>query len=154
MAKDETYQDIEYEPLSNASSSTTPRGRRWRWQWSFTSFAVGCAATVLITSVVLMTVAIVQRNSVHEHHSMTEEEVLSQDWNYCGRTSQEAVERGCLMDPALYSWMPPQCYFHDLTISLPPIFENRKYYKNENLTEEIPIEDLYAAEHHFIYTME
>ncbi|KAK0635028.1 hypothetical protein B0T17DRAFT_594768 [Bombardia bombarda] len=47
----------------------------------------------------------------------------------------------------------PPCYYHELSSSLPPILENRKYYSDKSMTVEIQPEQLYRGEFKRIFTM-
>ncbi|KAH7321835.1 hypothetical protein BKA65DRAFT_379408, partial [Rhexocercosporidium sp. MPI-PUGE-AT-0058] len=69
----------------------------------------------------------------------------------CGATSTEAISLGCVMEPLVYGWMPPQCLFPELT-NLYPIFETKVWYTDQNHTEIVPREDLWAGKHYHIYT--
>lgn len=33
----------------------------------------------------------------------------------CGRTSADAIARGCVMEPLIYGWMPPHCQYSEVT---------------------------------------
>lgn len=143
----EAFKDVEYETLTDEDANIMPSARR-RWRWNLASFGVGCVLAALITSILFLTAKSL-------HHPKTAEEIEAQEseWNYCGHSSREAMELGCVMDPPLNSWMPPQCYFHELTSSLPPIFENRQYFSDVNMTQEITVEQLYNGEFSSVYTM-
>ena len=141
----EAYKDVEYKALTDESGYETTSQRR-RQRWSLASFGIGFVAAALLTSTVFLVARAL-------NHPATTEELEAQEWNNCGRSSHEAMERGCVMDPPLYAWVPPQCYYNELTSSLPPIFENRQYYSDVNMTQAIATEDLYLGEHTRIYTM-
>lgn len=85
------------------------------------SFTAGFAA-----SIVLGAIAISIYNTLSA--AKTAAEIEAEDWNYCGRSSATAMDRGCVMEPMFYGWMPPQCVYRELTESL-PVFEDRKYYR-------------------------
>ena len=57
------------------------------------------------------------------------------------------------MEPFIYAWLPPKCYYHDLTSSLDPIFENRQYFRDEAMTQQITTEQLYKGEVSKIFMM-
>lgn len=59
-------------------------------------------------------------------------DALDEEWNYCGRTSEEAMHRGCVMEPLFYGWMPRQCVYGALTDRY-PVFEDRKWFLEEDL---------------------
>ncbi|KAH8882503.1 hypothetical protein GQ53DRAFT_787382 [Thozetella sp. PMI_491] len=81
----------------------------------------------------------------------TAAEIEAQDWNYCGHTSEVAKQRGCVMEPLYYGWFPPQCVFSDL-IDLFPVFEDRKWYRDVNLTVPLSPEQLWNGQVSPIYT--
>ena len=61
---------------------------------------------------------------------------------YCGRTSSEAQARGCVLEPMLYGWMPPQCQFPEVTSYNDP-FKEWTWYADENLTQPLTEEQLW-----------
>jgi hypothetical protein len=153
MGEAEEYKDIEYESLPDESSDDGPlvprrkfRSRFGSFQWSLASFAAGCAGALIVMGVTIGIVRAV-------YHPNRVEDIKAADWNYCGHNSSTAMERGCVMDPALYAWLPPQCYFHELVTSLPPIFEDRDYFADEDLTLPITQEELYLGRYDRIFTM-
>ncbi|KAK3315705.1 hypothetical protein B0H66DRAFT_518300 [Apodospora peruviana] len=82
----------------------------------------------------------------------TADEIEAEEWNHCGRSSKVAMERGCVMEPLFYGWMPPQCVFQELSYAY-PVFEDREWFSDENLT--VPIaspEKLWKGEFVKIYT--
>lgn len=109
----EDYNNVAYHSLN----MRLKRGKNW----NSLSFVTGFA-----TSVVLGAIAISIYRTVSIPKSAAE--IEAEDWNYCGRSSATAIERGCVMEPMFYGWMPPQCVYQELTASL-PVFEDRKYYR-------------------------
>ncbi|KAF2786852.1 hypothetical protein K505DRAFT_258992 [Melanomma pulvis-pyrius CBS 109.77] len=81
----------------------------------------------------------------------TAQQLEDEEWNHCGRSSSLAIERGCVMEPFFYGWMPPRCVFPELSEQY-PVFSNRKWYKHENKTVELSEDDLWKGKHKFIYT--
>lgn len=75
----------------------------------------------------------------------------AEGWNYCGRSSEVAKERGCIMEPLFYGWMPPQCSWKEFSDQW-PVFEDRTWYSDENMTVTISPENLWAGKHVHIYT--
>lgn len=75
----------------------------------------------------------------------------AEDWNSCGRSSTVAKERGCVMEPLFYGWMPSQCSWKNFSDQW-PIFEDRAWYSDKNMTVPISSEDLWAGSHVHIYT--
>jgi hypothetical protein len=59
-------------------------------------------------------------------------DALEEDWNHCGRSSEEAMRRGCVMEPLFYGWMPRQCVYQELSDRY-PVFEDRKWYLEKDL---------------------
>jgi hypothetical protein len=55
------------------------------------------------------------------------------------------------MEPLFYGWMPPQCSWKDFSDQW-PVFEDRAWYSDKNMTVPIPPEDLWAGRHVHIYT--
>ncbi|KAF2790400.1 hypothetical protein K505DRAFT_251253 [Melanomma pulvis-pyrius CBS 109.77] len=83
--------------------------------------------------------------------SRTFQEIEDDEWNHCGRSSQHAMDKGCVMEPLFYGWMPSKCVFPELTDQF-PVFEDRTWYQDENLTQVIAPEDLYRGKHNIIWT--
>ncbi|KAF2035099.1 hypothetical protein EK21DRAFT_41515, partial [Setomelanomma holmii] len=73
------------------------------------------------------------------------------EWNYCSRSSKVAMERGCIMEPLFYGWMPRQCSWREFSDQW-PVFEDRQWYSDVNMTIPIPVEDLWAGRYVHIYT--
>jgi hypothetical protein len=57
---------------------------------------------------------------------------LDEEWNHCGRSSAEAVRRGCVMEPLFYGWMPSQCVYQELSDRY-PVFEDRKWFLEQDM---------------------
>jgi hypothetical protein len=55
------------------------------------------------------------------------------------------------MEPLFYGWIPPQCYYPSLTAEY-PVFSNRAWFKDRNLTEPISEEELMAGKYSSIWT--
>lgn len=109
----DTYNDVEYSGLD-----MRPMRRK---HLNVSSFSAGFAASILLTAIALFTYRTL---SIPK----TAAEIEAEEWNYCGRSSVIAMERGCVMEPMFYGWMPPQCVYQELTDSL-PIFEDRNYFR-------------------------
>ena len=68
----------------------------------------------------------------------------------CGETNEEAIARGCVMEPMLYGWMPKECYFEKLSRQYTP-FEDREWFTGSDYQERVPPEDIWAGKHKQIY---
>ncbi|KAI1122118.1 hypothetical protein F5Y10DRAFT_81771 [Nemania abortiva] len=134
----------EYEPLPNDAGAEVPPTRRRKEQWNILSFSIGCATAFALSAIFLTLRGVL---SVPK----TAAEIEAEEWNYCGRSSDIARARGCKMEPMFYGWMPAKCVFDELTQSL-PIFEDRKYYSDRNMTQELLPEQLWAGEYKLAYT--
>lgn len=61
----------------------------------------------------------------------------------CGRTSADAISRGCVMEPMIYGWMPPHCQYSEVTDNY---FINKwSWYADENLTIPLTEQDLWQG---------
>ena len=91
MPKPEDYEDVEYEALSEESSEAEPLQRRKSSskKWHLASFSMGGVATALLMTVIFITVRSFYR-------PLSPDELDERDWNNCGKTSEEAIERGCV----------------------------------------------------------
>jgi len=71
----------------------------------------------------------------------------------CGTTNEEAIARGCILEPMVYGWMPAPCYFPELSSQYNP-FEDRDWYTSRSYREEDKIlaRDIYAAKYKHIFT--
>ncbi|KAK0721102.1 hypothetical protein B0H67DRAFT_483728, partial [Lasiosphaeris hirsuta] len=62
-----------------------------------------------------------------------------------------ALSRGCKMEPLFYGWIPLQCHYDSLTAQW-PVFEDRPWNTDSNLTQQISVEQLMAGRHVSIWT--
>lgn len=108
-------------------------------------FLAGLSAALVITLLSLLAIRTLTPAP------KTAAQIEAEEWNYCGRSSAVAQQRGCVMEPLFYGWMPPQCAWKDFSANW-PVFQDRKWYQYKNLTGEIPPEDLWAGKHVMIYT--
>jgi hypothetical protein len=141
----ELYGDVEYETLSSSSEVEPPRPHRnpsailW--------LGAGCLGTIIVGTLVFL----VAQTTFKPSATISASEIEAEDWNHCGRSSAEAISRGCVMEPMYYGWMPSNCAWRDLSDKF-PIFEDRKYYRFENLTDEVRPEELWVGQVNMIYT--
>jgi hypothetical protein len=140
--------NIEYEPLSGGTSLGVPKKKHDR-RWYALSFGIGCATTLAIIAILLAIQGSITPDKIET--KKTAEQIEAEDWNYCGRSSDAARARGCVMEPMFYGWMPARCVFRELTDSL-PVFEDRTYYSDENMTQKLLPEQLWAGEYKIVYT--
>ena len=63
----------------------------------------------------------------------------------CGRTSEEAIARGCVMEPMVYGWMPPHCHYQEVSQKNSP-FEDWQWYADENMTTLLSTDQLWRGE--------
>lgn len=70
----------------------------------------------------------------------------------CGSTNEEAISRGCFMEPMVYGWMPPACYFANLSSQYQP-FTDRDWYSDPDFASDskIAAEDIWAGKHTHIF---
>lgn len=115
-----------------------------RKRWNVLSFSLGCASTII-----LFVIAFFARHAVNAPKSAAT--IEAEEWNYCGRSSTIAKSRGCVMEPMFYGWMPPRCVYQELTTQY-PVFEDRKYYSDVNLTQELQPHQLWDGEYAVVYT--
>ncbi|RYO88666.1 hypothetical protein DL762_003592 [Monosporascus cannonballus] len=73
----------------------------------------------------------------------------AEEWKLLRVVQHVAGARGCVMELMFYGWMPPGCVFVRLIQSL-AVFEDRKYYSDENMTQALRPEQLWAAEYNII----
>ncbi|RAL66488.1 hypothetical protein DID88_006178 [Monilinia fructigena] len=59
----------------------------------------------------------------------------------CGNTTEEALSKGCIMEPMIYGWIPQECYFADLSAQYSP-FEDRRWYTDATYSTVIAPADL------------
>jgi hypothetical protein len=62
----------------------------------------------------------------------------------CGQSREEALSRGCRIEPMVYGWMPKQCYFDELSREYTP-FEDRQWYRDSNMTEPLTSEEMWEG---------
>ena len=68
----------------------------------------------------------------------------------CGNSSEEAIANGCIMEPMIYGWVPPQCYFEELSSQYSP-FIDREWYTDDTFTVRISPEEIWTGKHAHIY---
>ena len=138
----EPYKEIAYEPLADSTSRLAPPRRQWRSK--LLHFGAGGLTTLLLALAALA----VQKVALAPPTTAT---IEAGAWNHCGRSSAAARERGCVMEPLFYGWMPPACVFPELTAAH-PVFEDRPWYRDRNMTVPLAPEELWAGAHTIIYT--
>lgn len=141
------YEDVQYQFLEeneNSSLRTYPRSSNLRSK--IIAFTAGIATALLLTLLYLPL-----RNSLSSPRQYIPDTVPDEDWNHCGRSSKIAIEKGCIMEPLFYGWMPSQCVFKELSDRF-PVFEDRTWYTDPNLSISIPPEELWRGKHDPIYT--
>lgn len=140
------FKDVEYATL-DGSETSLPSSTRGRSLFNARTWNIlsGAVSTLLL----LLAGALIMR--ILTPSPKTAQQLEDEEWNHCGRSSSLAIERGCVMEPFFYGWMPPRCVFPELSEQY-PVFSNRKWYKHENKTVELPEDDLWKGKHKFIYT--
>jgi hypothetical protein len=140
---------LKYESLhtsdSDASSSLRPIASSSTTRHRACYFTAGLLAATFVFIVSFIATQI----STPSPRTAAERE--AEDWNSCGRSSTVAKERGCVMEPLFYGWMPSQCSWKDFSDQW-PVFEDRVWYSDKNMTVPIPPGDLWAGRHIHIYT--
>jgi hypothetical protein len=151
MEKGERFKDVNYESLEHAQILERTTVDRFTKRTRLWSFAAGVVTAGLLFLIFILAGRVLP--PMPKSHDITESLRLMEqaEWNDCGGTSEIAMSRGCLMEPLIYCWVPPQCLFEELTIQY-PVFEDRAWYTNENHTEVVPVEDLWKGKHIHIYT--
>jgi hypothetical protein len=140
------HKDIQYYPLEELQPPTQASSHKSKLRPNILFFAFGIATTLILTILYLH----------FEHHAFPTPKYLpdtipDEEWNHCGRSSKVAMEKGCIMEPLFYGWMPPQCVYPSLSARF-PVFEDRTWYKDRDLSIPIPSEELWNGEHDPIYT--
>ncbi|KAI0889444.1 uncharacterized protein GGS22DRAFT_71168 [Annulohypoxylon maeteangense] len=139
----EHFHGVKYDQLQDPDSSPRPRSHELRSKiWSFVA---GIVAALLV----FLVFQLVRSSSIPKEK--TPQEIEDEEWNHCGRSSAAAMSRGCLMEPNFYGWFPSRCMFSELTEKY-PVFEDRTWYSDVNLTREISAKDLWEGKHAKIYT--
>lgn len=141
-SSNEPYKEVVYEPLAGSTVSTTSSPPHWR------SRLLHVGAGGLMTLLLALGAFAIQRVAFAP---ATTAEIEAEAWNYCGRSSVVARERGCVMEPLFYGWMPPACVFPELTTAH-PVFEDRPWYRDKNMTIALRPEELWQGAHTMIYT--
>ncbi|OTB06567.1 hypothetical protein M426DRAFT_112630 [Hypoxylon sp. CI-4A] len=139
QARTEPFEGIKYDPLNAPPRSKLEVLRSKLWP-----FIAGVSTAALVF-------LLLQLANSTTTSTKTPEEVENEEWNNCGRSSEAAMSRGCVMEPNFYGWFPSRCVFPELTDEY-PVFENREWYSDVNLTQAISVEDLWGGKHAKIYT--
>ena len=69
---------------------------------------------------------------------------------YCGHTSSEARALGCVLEPMMYGWMPPQCQYPEVTSH--NNFTKWPWYADENMTQLLNEEQIWKGEFISLWT--
>ena len=69
----------------------------------------------------------------------------------CGNTSAEAMAKGCRIEPMMYGWVPPECFYDDLSDQY-HVYTDRKWYEDRNLQHEVEPSRMLAGELPMVYT--
>lgn len=140
----ERFQNIKYGQLEDSNSSRPSRTEVLRSKiWPFVAG--------LMTALVIFLFVQLASPSSSVTQTKSPQEIEDEEWNHCGRSSEVAISRGCLMEPNFYGWFPSRCVFPKLT-EMYPVFGDRTWYSDVNLTQEIPVKDLWEGKHVKIYT--
>ncbi|KAL7928079.1 hypothetical protein V8C35DRAFT_326250 [Trichoderma chlorosporum] len=65
----------------------------------------------VISLMVLLILAVVANLGTWFWVTRGPRDALFEEWNHCGRSSEEALRRGCVMEPLFYGWMPKQKWY-------------------------------------------
>jgi hypothetical protein len=145
--------DIKYEALSGDASSDTSsddaHGQlkskvRSRKHIGILCFSSGCLTAIIIVAITFLAGRTLLAPK-------TAEQLEAEDWNNCGRNSKVAIARGCVIEPLFYGFMPARCVFRELSDQF-PVFEDRTYYTDANMTQPVTQEELWSGKHNVIYT--
>ncbi|UKZ65763.1 uncharacterized protein TrAtP1_006956 [Trichoderma atroviride] len=115
-SKDETRDYIDYEEVG--APSNVRRAKR--------------PSKLTLSVSILFALAAVANLSVWIWVTRGPRNALDEEWNHCGRSSVEAVRRGCVMEPLFYGWMPKQCVYQKLSDRY-PVFEDRKWFLEQDM---------------------
>ena len=126
--KDQDRNYIQYEELGAQRSHT--RLRRTDWADRRNQITAGLVVFVIL--------AVIANAAVWFDVTRGPRDALEENWNHCGRSSEEAMRRGCVMEPLFYGWMPQQCVYNELSDRY-PVFEDRKWYLEKELIVLYPI---------------
>ena len=88
---------------------------------------------------------------VLESQPRTAKELEGENWNQCGRSVENALSRGCRMEPNFYGFFPERCVFPELSAEY-PVFDDREWFSDVNLTQRIQVEELWEGKHVKVYT--
>jgi hypothetical protein len=127
---------LKYESLHTSESDASSSLRPIAFPSTTRNRACYFTAGLLAAALVFVLSFIATQISTPSPRTAAERE--AEDWNSCGRSSTVAKERGCVMEPLFYGWMPSQCSWKD--------------FSDQNMTVPIPPEDLWAGRHVHIYT--
>ena len=69
---------------------------------------------------------------------------------YCGHTSSEARALGCVLEPMMYGWMPPQCQYSE--ISSYNDFMKWPWYADQNMSQPLSEEQVWEGKSTMLWT--
>ncbi|KAK3180012.1 hypothetical protein K4F52_008590 [Lecanicillium sp. MT-2017a] len=87
-----------------------------------------------------------------EHESgITADMFMFKDWKDCGKTADEARSKGCRFDLMLSSWVHEDC-FDEKLMERYLLVGNYTWYRDYDLLEPIPDEEIRRGDHHISYS--
>ncbi|KAK1757992.1 hypothetical protein QBC47DRAFT_373522 [Echria macrotheca] len=137
------YKGVHYAPLEDPSEATKPPSS---WLTRNKKAVLAGVVSLLLFTAAGTSYCFIFLGHSDDHHTQTEPFM-----NDCGKSSAEAMARGCKMEPLFYGWIPPQCYYPDLTAEF-PVFADRTWYVDQAMTTAIPERDLMEGKHSSIWT--
>jgi hypothetical protein len=81
------------------------------------------AATLLSFVAVISFVAIVISYSVYQQYHVSRQRYI---YTPCGNTSEQARSQGCMYEPWLSGWVPPECYYQEVADAYGSPYEDRE----------------------------
>jgi hypothetical protein len=139
VSKPPSYQRLPEDFNAQTYPSTLASAKLSRWKLFLTGF--------LLAAIIVSAGACIIVTSIKSAKSETIDTLT------CGTTNEEALVRGCIMEPMVYGWMPEPCYFPELSSQYAP-FEDRDWYTSREYLEEEKIlpTDIWAGKYKNIFT--
>lgn len=86
-----------------------------------------------------------------QNSGITDDMFMFEDWKDCGKTADEARSKGCHFDIMLSTWVHKDCFDEEM-MERYVIDGKYTWYRDSEMLEPIPNEELRRGDHHTAYT--
>ncbi|KUJ13265.1 uncharacterized protein LY89DRAFT_753870 [Mollisia scopiformis] len=120
-------------------------------------FHVLAVFILLITSSIFITIFFLNKGNHVEYHNLrplsdsANPDISFSEWSNCGQTALEALDKGCVFDLMLSTWIHESCY-DDEMMNRYLLEGNHTYFHDEDMVYEMPEEEARRGEYKTLWT--